>query len=120
MLRMVAVLLGIFFIFAGILGFIPSVMQDGNLFGIFHLNTMHNLVHILTGLLALWVGFTDDQASKIFFQVFGILYGAIAILGFIYGSENILGLIASNVADTWLHLTIAVICFALGFCFSGD
>ena len=34
--------------------------------------------------------------SKLFFQVFGIIYGLVAILGFIAGNRLIMGMIANN------------------------
>lgn len=115
MLRTLAVLFGLVFLALGILGFVPSALKDGDLFGIFRLNLTHNIIHIITGLIALWVGITSEYASKVFFQVFGVVYGVVAILGFVYGDKEILGLVANNTADTWLHLVIAVISLYLGF-----
>jgi len=115
MLKTLAILFGLLFVVGGCLGFVPSAMQDGDLFGIFHVNAIHNLVHILTGLVALWVAFTGSHATKLFFQIFGIIYGIVAILGFFYGNEDIFGLIANNTADIWLHLGIAVVSLTVGF-----
>ncbi|PYL96244.1 MAG: DUF4383 domain-containing protein, partial [Verrucomicrobia bacterium] len=46
-------LFGIVFLAVGILGFVPGVTSDVNgmpmLLGIFHVNTAHNLVHIVSG-----------------------------------------------------------------------
>jgi len=50
-----------------------------------------------------------------FFQVFGIVYAAVAALGFFYGDALLLGVVSNNVADTWLHVVIAVIALYLGF-----
>lgn len=115
MLKKLAILFGIVFLAAGILGFVPAVTPHHHLFGIFHVNDVHNLIHILTGVIALIVGFTGREASKIFFEVFGIVYVIVGILGFVYKDQAIFGLIANNVADTWLHLIVGIVALYLGF-----
>ena len=50
-----------------------------------------------------------------FFKVFGVVYGLVAILGFFAGDQPLLGMIAHNMADTWLHVAIAVVSLWLGF-----
>lgn len=60
------------------------------------------------------MGFASDKASRTFFQVFGIVYAAVAALGFYYGNQPLLGIVSSNVADTWLHVVIALISLYLG------
>jgi hypothetical protein len=106
---------GIAFLLAGILGFIPVSAPDGMLLGVLHVNTAHNIVHLLTGAIALWASTTGETASKLFFQVFGAIYGLVAVLGFAYGDEPILGLIANNRADAWFHLIVAAVSLYLGF-----
>lgn len=115
MLRTVAIIFGIFFLIAGVLGFMPAYAPDGNLFCCFRINPAHNIVHIATGIIALWAGFSSHGASKIFFRVFGVLYFFVALLGIYYGDQPILGVIANNMADVGLHLVIAVIALYLGF-----
>jgi energy-coupling factor transporter transmembrane protein EcfT len=99
----------------GILGFIPGVTRGEHLLGIFHVNSAHNAVHILTGLVALIAGGVSGYAAKMFFRVFGVIYGLVAILGFMNGNAPIFGLISNNSADTWLHAGIAVASLAIGF-----
>jgi hypothetical protein len=111
----IAKIFGAIFVLVGILGFVPAATQNGHLLGVFHVNTVHNIIHLLSGLMALWVGFTGLHASKLFFRIFGAVYGLVAILGFVYGDRDILGLIASNMADTWLHVGIAAVSLFLGF-----
>lgn len=114
-LKRIAVIFGILFAAAGVLGFVPAVNPGGKLLGIFDVNGAHNLVHIATGVVALIVGFASDKASRLFFQVFGIVYAAVAALGFYYGDQPLLGIVSSNVADTWLHVVVALISLYLGF-----
>ena len=85
------------------------------LFGIFHVNGVHNVVHLLTGFIAIWVGSTSTEGSKFFFQLFGVIYALIALLGFGYGDKPVFGIIANNCEDAWLNLFIGGISLYLGF-----
>lgn len=115
MLKNVAIVFGFVLLGLGILGFIPAATPNGYLLGFFHVNTAHNLIHVATGLIALWCGFTSFAYSQLFFRVFGAVYGLVAILGFIYGDTPIFGIIANNIADAWLHVAIAAFSLYLGF-----
>jgi hypothetical protein len=115
MLKTAATLFGVVFILIGVLGFVPGVTTDNMLLGIFHVNTAHNVVHILSGAVALWAGYTSVSAARTYFRVFGIVYALVAVLGFTAGDEPLLGIIANNAADTWLHVLIAVVSLVLGF-----
>ena len=69
--RNFAMFLGVIFVFVGIAGFIPGLNRDmhmhdpnltvtdpghGMLLGLFHVNVLHNIVHILFGVLGIvWV-----------------------------------------------------------------
>jgi hypothetical protein len=100
----------------GILGFIPGVVTpEGYLLGIFEVNAIHNIVHILTGLLALFSA-SSLSASKSFFKIFGIVYLLVTILGLVSGS--VLGLFPANGADNVLHIVITL--YALYYGFRGE
>jgi hypothetical protein len=49
------------------------------------------------------------------FRIFGIVYAIVAILGFVKGDDINIWIISNNVADTWLHVVIAVVSLFLGF-----
>lgn len=115
MLKIMAAIFGIVMLIIGVLGFIPALFFDGKLIGLFDVNAIHNIIHLLTGAISLWVSLTSHSASKMFFQVFGVIYGIVAVLGFFYGNTPILGLIANNWNDVWLHLIIAIFALYLGF-----
>jgi hypothetical protein len=86
------------------------------LLGIFHVNTAHNAVHLLSGVVALICGMSGVGASRMYFRIFGLVYGAVAVLGFLNpGDTMLLGLISNNMADTWLHVAIAAVSLILGF-----
>lgn len=115
MLRALAIIFGIVFLAIGVLGFIPSVTPNGLLLDYFLVNSAHNIVHLLTGAVALFAGLSGAVASLWFFRIFGLIYAAVAAHGFIYHDQPVLGLIANNAADTWLHTGVAVVSLLIGF-----
>lgn len=118
MLRTMAIIFGLAFLLVGILGFVPSATPNGMLLGIFHVNMIHNIIHLVTGAIALWVGLQSAHSARQFFRIFGIIYAAVTVLGFIYGDKDILGYIANNSADNWLHLAVSVISLYFGFIYN--
>jgi hypothetical protein len=114
-LKTIAVIFGVIFVAVGALGWIPAVNPGGKLLGLFDVNVAHNLVHLATGIVAIVVGMMSDKASKLFFQVFGVIYALVAVLGFVSGDQPLLGMVNNNAADTWLHVVIAVVALYVGF-----
>lgn len=114
MLKLLAILFGLVMIVVGLLGFLPDFTPNNLLFGIFEVNPMHNVIHLLTGIVALLCGLSNSLASKIFFILFGLIYGAVAILGFTQGPGLLFGM-AINHADNWLHTAIALFSLYVGF-----
>jgi hypothetical protein len=117
MIKSAAVLFGVVFILIGILGFVPGITKDEMLLGIFHVNAAHNVVHLLSGAVALFAGMTSVGASRMYFRIFGLVYGLVAVLGLMNMGEHtmLLGLISNNDADTFLHIAIAAVSLLLGF-----
>jgi hypothetical protein len=115
MVKSAAILFGVVFLAIGILGFVPGITTNDMLLNIFHVNPAHSVVHILSGVVALLCGMSGAGASRVYFQIFGIVYGIIAILGFVQGNALLLGYISNNTANTWLHVVIAVVSLFLGF-----
>jgi hypothetical protein len=85
-LRIAAIIFGIGFIVVGILGFFPAFAPNGHLLGLFMVDTFHNWVHILSGVVALLAAFAD-RFVKLYFQVFGIVYLIVALAGFFLGGN---------------------------------
>lgn len=115
MLRTVAKVFGVVLLLIGILGFVPMTRPDNHLLGIFHVNTLHNIIHLASGAVALWAGSASDVASRTYFRVFGVVYTLVTVLGFVYMDKDILGLVANNMADNLLHILIAGSALVLGF-----
>jgi hypothetical protein len=107
--------LGWIFIVIGILGFIPGITSaDGKLIGLFEVDSVHNIVHLISGILALIFAAKGESAAKGFAKVFGVIYGLVTIIGFM-PSGNVLGLFMVNGADNVLHLVLALIFLYVGF-----
>jgi hypothetical protein len=115
MLKRIAMIFGVVFVVLGALGFVAAVTPNGRLFGVFEVNALHNVVHLATGVVAIITGAMSEKASRMFFQIFGVIYGLVAVLGFVYGDQPLLGLIANNLADAGLHVVIAAVALYLGF-----
>jgi hypothetical protein len=117
--RIAAIVLGIVLVLVGLLGFFQ---QD--VLGLFRVNTAHNLVHIVSGLVLLAGAFTTF-GSGMALKVVGVVYVIIAVAGFLpflYGADGtmLLGFIEMNDADKWLHLVLAVVFLGAGFALADD
>lgn len=106
LVRPVTQLLGVVFTLVGIAGFFM-----GDMVFIFEVNMVHNIVHIATGLIALWAATAGKE--RMFLILFGLVYAAVAFLGFTQGGD-ILGFFHANDADNYLHAVVAVLCIVLG------
>jgi len=106
-----ALVLGIIFILVGILGFVPGngIVGEGALF---EAGTVHNIVHLILGIILVWVASKASQASATALIWVGIIYLIVAALGFAWGS--VLGIFEVNGADNWLHLVLGIVLLALG------
>ena len=109
--KLAAIVLGIVFVLVGLLGFVNNPVL-----GLFAVNTSHNLIHIISGLVLL-AGAYSSLGSGLALKIVGIVYALIAIIGFFMVSVDgmLLGFITMNDADKWLHVVLAVVILAAGF-----
>lgn len=98
-----AIVLGVVFVIVGLLGFVPNPLVSPT--GLFVVNTMHNLVHLVSGIVLLAGAFTT-LGARMSLMIVGWAYVAVAIIGFFSG-DMILGIIHQNNADRWLHVFLA-------------
>ena len=117
-----AALVGVVLVISGLLGFIqnpivgPGPNGDGTNV-LLAANTVHNIVHILTGALALYIAFGlsgEQQANGVI--AFGILYAIIFVALIV--DPRLFGLfrdIPANMADHVLHAALAVASIAVGY-----
>ncbi len=120
MLKPAAIIFGLFFIIAGIGGFIPALAPDGMLFGIFMVGPVHNTIQLASGAAALLCAFAGAGAARKYFQIFGVVYLLVALLGFVYGNQPLMGMVEHNKADIGLHIVIAAVALFLGFAGNRD
>ena len=117
--KLYAQVLGIVLTAVGILGFIPALAPDGNLLGIFAINSAHNVVHLLSGIVGLAAGFLGTgQYARWYAGVFGAVYALVTVVGFIQVT-TVLGIIPVNLPDNLLHTAIAIVSLGVFF-FSGS
>jgi hypothetical protein len=112
-----ALLFGLAFLGTGILGFIPGITQDlgdikfaGNdspaeLFGIFQVSILHNVVHLLFGVAGIALARTHD-GSRAFLLYGGIIYLALFVYGLLIDMDGDANFVPVNTADNWLHLIL--------------
>jgi hypothetical protein len=125
--RTFALIIGIAFTAAGVLGFVPALvtppppdapdvmsMSHGYLLGLFPINAVHNVVHLAIGLwgLAAWRGMTSPV---LYARGLAIIYGALAVLGFIPGPNTVFGLVPIYGHDIWLHAGTALLAAWFGW-----
>ncbi|MFL5784178.1 MAG: DUF4383 domain-containing protein [Bacteriovoracaceae bacterium] len=82
-IQKVCIVMGIFFVLMGIAGIaLPGLMR-------MHLSMAHNLIHLVTGALALSFGYSDNSRKAYNFAVaFGVVYGILGIAGFVIGQPG--------------------------------
>jgi len=104
--RTLTLILGSTFMLVGLLGFFPNPLVSAH--GIFEVNAMHNVVHLLTGAAFLFGGLVLTGKEDITLKAVTVAYFGVAILGFLTSGNTLLGLVHINEADRWLHLGLAI------------
>jgi len=120
--RAFALALGVAVLAVGALGFLRPltdaggdglfVTGDAHLLGVFHVNWLHNLVHLGTGLLGLAAA-ARTPSARLFAQALGVVYTLVFLIGLF--TDDFLGLLPLNGADNALHLATAATALAVGF-----
>ena len=117
--RLLATIFGGVYLLVGLLGFAVTggvgfiATEGGLLLGIFEVNPLHNVAHLLIGAALLIAGFVGVAAAKAVNATVGGAYLLLGIVGFFLAgsSANILAL---NTADHFLHLASAIVLLAVG------
>jgi len=102
----ITIVFGLTFVLVGVLGFIPNPLVSAN--GLFEVNAMHNVVHLLTGAAFLFGGLVLEGKEDITLKTVTAAYFGVALLGFLTNGNTLLGLVHINEADRWLHLGLAI------------
>jgi uncharacterized membrane protein HdeD (DUF308 family) len=113
MAKTISTILGIVFLLVGLLGFAAP-----NLMGM-HLSTTHNLIHLVSGALALYFGLKGTwESARTFCLIFGIVYALLGIAGFLFGGpDRMLNIIPNQLVlmtpDHLVHIILGAL-FIIG------
>jgi|SRR3989344_7965071 len=106
MAKKLSLVFGVVFLVVGLLGFVSNpIVGEG---AMFHTDGLHNVVHLLFGLMLLYGGTKGGANASMILKVSGVIYLVLAVLGFLMGGDSLLGLVAINSADNWLHLVLGL------------
>jgi hypothetical protein len=123
--RLVATIFGAVYLLVGLIGFFytagtPFAGPDTNggnlILGIFEVNPLHNIAHLLIGAALLIAGLGTVSASKGANTTVGAVYLLLGIVGFFLAANHNspLNFLSLNTADHFLHLASAVVLLAVG------
>ncbi len=110
MAKTVSKIVGVLYVVAGIAGLV--VGEDADRY--------HNLLHLVTGLIALYFGFAASLSGATrFCLAFGVAYLAFGILGIVMGNPAMdrmwdLGLISVSMGDHVHHMVLGTVILAGG------
>jgi hypothetical protein len=126
--RMFALIFGIVFLLAGASGFIPGLLHPvpagappltvasgyGFILGLLPVNILHNLVHVLFGILGI-AAYAGVFAPRVYAQIVAVSYGLLVVLGLVPATNTLFGLVPIYGADVWLHLALGLVAAYFGF-----
>jgi hypothetical protein len=123
--RTAATVVAVVFLLVGIAGFIPGVTTDYDgmtfaghestamLLGVFHVSILHNIVHLLFGIVGLAMARTASGAVT-FLIGGGVVYAVLWVYGLVIDHDSAANFVPVNGADNWLHLVLAIGMIGLG------
>ncbi len=114
MANRIATILGVLFLLVGLLGFaMPGLLGA-------HLTLAHNIVHLVSGAISLWLGLKGTPSgAKTFCLVFGLVYLLLGVCGFLLGTGDdkmltvLPGQLMFGTMDHIIHVALSVI-FLIG------
>ena len=116
MAKTVCKILGVVFLLVGVAGFAAPTLLGA------HLTPPHNVVHIVSGVIALYLGFAGSlSGARGFCLVFGLVYLALGLFGLLLGKPMgdesrmlELGPLMLGIADHSIHLLLGAVFLAGG------
>jgi Domain of unknown function (DUF4383) len=109
MAKTVAKLLGVVFLLVGILGFTHLLDPLGA-----HLSPIHNLIYIVSGVLALYFGLAGTLGgAKAFCTIFGLVYLFLGMIGLAKG-DLMIGPLMLGKVDHGIHIILGAAFLAGG------
>lgn len=123
-IRTVTAVAGVSFLVLGILGFIPGIIDydalalagrdsTAEIFGLFRVSVLHNLIHLAFGVAGLAMSRTAI-ASRFFLVGGGIAYWVLWLYGLFAEQHTAANFLPYNHADNWLHFVLGAVMIAVG------
>jgi hypothetical protein len=126
--RTFALIFGIVFLAVGAAGFIPGLTDMtatpdasltmrqgyGHELGMFPVNLLHNIVHLLFGIWGI-LAYRSYSGARMYARAVAILYALLTILGLLPATHTTFGMIPIYGADVWLHALLALIAAYFGW-----
>ena len=124
-IRAAALVFGIVFLLAGLAGFVaspppadapPLTAEHGHglALGLFPVNTVHNVIHLLFGVLGI-LAWNGVGTARGYFSGVGIAYALLAALGLISATNTTFGFVPIWGNDVYLHAVLALGAIYFGF-----
>lgn len=114
--RMFALVFGVVYVLVALLELLFFQDADPATQFLFY-NQVHNLVHWAAGILGLLAYFGGNAVSRLYAQVFGVVFFLVAILGFIPGQPILADVLGYpvNLLYNFIHLLTGVLGIWAGF-----
>ncbi len=109
MAKTVLYVLGAVLTAVGVIGFVNDPVL-----GIFEVDMLHNLVHLVSGVVFLATAAYASANVQMVAKIFGVVYAVVAVLGFV-APGTLGGFIETNMADHVLHAALALVLLYAGF-----
>jgi hypothetical protein len=130
-LQKIATAVAAVFLLVGVLGFVPGVTTEyddmafaghdsgAQLLGVFGVSVLHNVVHLLFGIVGLALARTWSGA-RAFLIGGGAVYLVLWLYGVLIDLDSDANFVPVDDADNWLHLGLGVAMVALGLALGRD
>ena len=106
--RTYAQVVGVVLLLLGVLGLL---LGDGLLLGLVNIDTVEDIIHLITGGLFAYVGFgqRDEGVARTVVLVVSVIYALVGLLGFVV--PDMLGLLQHGytVGDNLVHLALGLL-----------
>lgn len=113
------------FLLVGVLGFIPGITtglgqlefaghhSDAELLGVFQVSILHNVVHLLFGVVGLALA-RSASGARTYLIGGGAVYLVLWLYGLLVDETSSANFVPLNDADDWLHLALGIGMIVLG------
>lgn len=123
--KAVGIVFGVVYLLVGILGFFVTGEsafagpEGGLLLGLFQVNPLHNVVHLVVGGALLGAGLVSAVAAQTVNGIVGAVYLLVGLFGlaFVNSAVNVLAL---NLFDHMLHFLSATLLLVVGIIGDGE